>query len=282
MGEGERRLGVREARIMGGVARVAERWKTGQGTPRGGEAQAVEELQRAWADVRRRLERVGRAEREGERHREQPQESGGSEGHPPLQPFRQPAIPPQMEGEVQERAWRQIRDEAARLAERDREVAARGRRVREEEGAVARGGHRVIPDPEAPPPHGCAGTFAVRKGGQTGGRRDWARVEKAAPAGGAGSRGSSGGTKAHQSQPGADDDRLGLRVATTAPVCAAAGEEGSGDSGGTEGGGRGGAGPLREAGREDKGGAALSATWSAGRRGQGKTGRRWRRAGGAG
>ena len=36
---------------------------------------------------------------------------------------------------MQERAWRQIRAEAARLAERDREMAARERRVREEEEA---------------------------------------------------------------------------------------------------------------------------------------------------
>ena len=111
--------------------------------PRGGEAQAVEELQRAWADLRRRLERVEGAEREGGRHRE----SGGSEGRPPLQPFRQPAIPPEQETETQERAWRQIRHEAMTLAERDREVAARKRRVREEEEAVVRGAHQVLPDP---------------------------------------------------------------------------------------------------------------------------------------
>ena len=123
-GEEERGLEEREGRIIGGAARVAEGWTTGQGTPRGGGAQAVEELQRAWANLRRRLERVERAEREGERHREQAQESGGSEGCPPLQPFRQLTIPPEMEREIQERAWRQIRGEAARLAERDKEAAA--------------------------------------------------------------------------------------------------------------------------------------------------------------
>ena len=53
---------------------------------------------------------------------------------------------------MQERAWPQIRGEAARLAERDREVAARERRVREEEGAVARGAHRVLPDSEEDTP----------------------------------------------------------------------------------------------------------------------------------
>ena len=53
---------------------------------------------------------------------------------------------------MQERAWRRIRGEAARLAERDREVAARERRVREEEEAVARGAQRVLPDPEGATP----------------------------------------------------------------------------------------------------------------------------------
>ena len=112
---------------------MAEGGTEGQGRPRGGEAQAVEELQRAWAFLQRRLERVERAEREGGRHRE----SGGMEGRPPLQPFRQPATSPEQESEMQERAWRQIMGDATRLAERDREVAAQERRVRVEEEAVA-------------------------------------------------------------------------------------------------------------------------------------------------
>ena len=37
-----------------------------QGTQGGGEAQAVEELQRAWADIRTRAVRVERAEQDGE------------------------------------------------------------------------------------------------------------------------------------------------------------------------------------------------------------------------
>ena len=53
---------------------------------------------------------------------------------------------------MQERARRRIRGEAVRLAERDREVAAPERRVREEEEAVARGTHRVLPDPEGDTP----------------------------------------------------------------------------------------------------------------------------------
>ena len=198
IGEEERRLRDREARTKGEAARVAEGRAAGQGTPGGGEAQAIEELHRAWADLRRRLERVERAEREGERPREHAQESGGSEGRLPLQPFRQPDIPPEVEREMHERAWRKIRDEAARLAERDREVAERERRVREEEEAVARGAHRVIPDVEGDTPlHGCGGTVAVQEEGKRGGRRGWASAGKGAPGGGAGSRGSSGGTTAH-------------------------------------------------------------------------------------
>ena len=50
---------------MGGARRAAEGGKEGTGRPQGGEAQAVEELQRAWADHRRRQEGVERAEREG-------------------------------------------------------------------------------------------------------------------------------------------------------------------------------------------------------------------------
>ena len=141
MGEEERRLGGRKARIIRGAVRVAEGRTEGQGMPRGGEAQAVEELQRAWAILWRRLERVERAERESEQPRELAQGGGGLECRPPLQPFRQPAIPPEQEREMQERAWGQIRGEAARLAERDREVTARERRVLEEEEALAKGGH---------------------------------------------------------------------------------------------------------------------------------------------
>ena len=53
---------------------------------------------------------------------------------------------------MQERAWRRISGEAARLAKREREVAARERRVREEEEAVAQGAHLVLPDPEGDTP----------------------------------------------------------------------------------------------------------------------------------
>ena len=133
---------------MGGAGRAPEGGTEGTGRPQGGEAQAVEELQRAWADLQRRQERVEGAEREGGPH----EEGGKQEGRPPLMPFRQPAILPGQEGEMQERAWRRIRGEAAKLAERDREVAVRERRMREEEEAVARGAHRVHPDPEGDTP----------------------------------------------------------------------------------------------------------------------------------
>ena len=65
IGKAERSLRDREARVMGGTGRVAEGRTEGPGRPQGGEAQAVEELQWAWADLCRRQERVERAEREG-------------------------------------------------------------------------------------------------------------------------------------------------------------------------------------------------------------------------
>ena len=147
LGEAERSMREGGARVKGEVG-GAEGGRT-EGTDRlqGGEAQAVEELRRAWADLRRRQEGVERAEREGGQ-----QEEGRGREDTPLVPFRQPAIPPEQEGEMQERAWRRIRGEAVRLADRDREALARERRVQEEEEAVARGAHRVLPDPEEDTP----------------------------------------------------------------------------------------------------------------------------------
>ena len=147
LGEAERSLREREARVQGEVGGAEEGRTEGTDRPQGGEAQAVEELQMTWPDLRRGQEGVERAEREGGRQ----EEGGGREGTP-LVPFQQPAIPPEQEEEMQERAWRRIRGEAARLADRDREVAARERRVREEEEAVARWTHRVLPDPEGDTP----------------------------------------------------------------------------------------------------------------------------------
>ena len=147
LGEAERSLREREARVKGEVGRAEEGRTEGTDRLQGGEAQAVEELPMTWADLRRGQEGVERTEREGGRQ----EEGRGREGTP-LVPSRQPAIPLQQEGEMQERAWRRIRGEAARLADRDREVAARERRVREEEEAVARGAHRVLPNPEEDTP----------------------------------------------------------------------------------------------------------------------------------
>ena len=146
-GEAERSLPEREATVKGEVGGMEEGRTEGTNRPQGGEAQAVGKLQRAWADHRRRQEGVGRAEREGGR-----QEEGKGREDTPLVRFRRPAIPPGQEGEMQERAWRRIRGEAARLADRDRAVAARERRVREAEEAVARGAHWVLPDPEGDTP----------------------------------------------------------------------------------------------------------------------------------
>ena len=145
--EAERSLRKREARVLGGAGRAEEGSTEGTDRPQREEAQAVEELQRAWGDHRRRQERVERAEREGGRLEEGREQEGT-----PMVPFRQPAILPEQGGEMQERAWRRIRGEAAKLAERDREVAARERRVREEEEAMARGAHWVPPDPERDTP----------------------------------------------------------------------------------------------------------------------------------
>ena len=147
LGEAERSLREREVRVKGEVGGAEEGRREGTDRPQGGEAKAVEELQMTWAALRRGQEGVERVEREGERQ----EEGGGREGTP-LVPFRRPAIPTEQGGEMQERAWRRIRGEAARLAERDREVVARERRVREEEEAVARGAHRVLPDPEGDTP----------------------------------------------------------------------------------------------------------------------------------
>ena len=147
LGDAERSLREREARVKGELGGAEEGRTEGTDRPQAGEAQAVEELQMTWADLRRGQEGVERAEREGGR-----QEEGRGREDTPLVPFRQPAIPPEQEGEMQERAWRRIRGEAARLADRDREVAAQERRVREEEEAVARGAHRVLPDPEGDTP----------------------------------------------------------------------------------------------------------------------------------
>ena len=148
LGEAERSLREREARVKGEVGGAEEGRTEGSDRPQGGEAQAVEEQQMTWADLLRGQEGVARAEREGGRRGE-----GRGRDDTPLVPFRQPAIPPEQEGEMQERAWRRISGEAARLADRDREVAAPERRVRKEEEAVARGAHRVLPDPEGDTPY---------------------------------------------------------------------------------------------------------------------------------
>ena len=146
-GEAGRSLRERGARDRGEVGGTEEGRTEGTDRPQGGEAQAVEEPQRAGADLRRRQEGDERGEREGGR-----QEEGRGREDTPLVPFQRPPIPPKQEGEMQERAWRRIRGEAARLADGDRAVAARERRVREEEEAVARGARWVLPDPEGGTP----------------------------------------------------------------------------------------------------------------------------------
>ena len=251
IGEEGRRLREREARVMGGAARVAEGWTEGHDMPRGGEAQSVEELQRAWVNLRRRLGRSERAEREGGRHRE----SRGSEGHPPLHRFRQPAIPPEQEREMQERAWRQIKREATKLAERDRAVTAWERRVREEEEAVVRGVHRVLPDPEGDTPSTEVEGWSpsgMRARGEEGGAGQagessagWRSGEQGKRRG---CRGQPAPARSRHRQTGARSchRRGNMRLSRC-------GE--SRDGQGVVGGGCGRAGPLREVGGEDEGGA---------------------------
>ena len=92
---------------------------------------------------------------------------------------------------MQERVWRQIRFEAARLAERDREVMAREHRVREEEEAVARGAHWVLPDPQGDTPstdvqrRSPSGKRARGEGGEAGQARGERRRVEGRGAGGA-------------------------------------------------------------------------------------------------
>ena len=155
---------------------------------------------------------------------------------------------------MQERAWRRIRAEAARLAERDREVAARERGQREEKEAVAQGGPLGPPGSgRGHPLHRCGGAVAVREKGQGGGRGGGAGKGEAAQGGGARGRGGGGGAVAGQAEPRADADGLGLGVPAAAAVCAAASAEGTQDGRGVDGGGSGGAGPLCEVGGEDEG-----------------------------
>ena len=138
---------------------------------------------------------------------------------------------------MQERAFRRIRGEAARLANRDRAVAAGERRVREEEEAVAREptGSSRIQKGTAPPPMWRGG----RRQGKGPGR--WTRRQGRKEGSGTGGRSvGKGRRRGHRGRP--------------APVlAAAAGAEETRDHRGVDGGGRGGAGPLREVGGEDEG-----------------------------
>ena len=92
-----------------------------------------------------------REERDGERPEQRSQGGRGTKGHPPLQPFMHEGISPEVEREMHERAWARFRGEAERLEEKDREVAVREHRVRQDEAAAARMGP-TSPSPEPTPP----------------------------------------------------------------------------------------------------------------------------------
>ena len=121
---------------------------------RRGQASRKEGKHRQWRSSRGGGRTFGEGRRglRGQSGREDDKRRVGGERIPCWYRSEQPAIPPEQEGEMQERAWRRIRGEAARLADRDREVAARECRVQEEEEAVAWGAHRVLPDPEGDTP----------------------------------------------------------------------------------------------------------------------------------
>ena len=127
-------------------------------------------------------------------------------------------MPSEVEREMQERARRRSRGEAARLAERGKEVPEREHRVKEKEEAMAHGAHWVIPDP-----HGFRGTVAIQEKGKREGRRGWASAGKGTPGGGAGRGGSNRGAAAHQLQPRTDAKELRFGVPAAAAVCAASG-----------------------------------------------------------
>ena len=132
----------------------------------------------AAASVGQSLEKAGEGG-EGGTGRRAARDWRGAGGLPPT--FRQPAILPEQESEMQEREWRWIRGEAAWLAEVDREVAAR-----EEEEAVASGAHLVRPDPEQDTPstdvegRSPSGKRAREEGGEA--RQEWGRCDRPAPA----------------------------------------------------------------------------------------------------
>ena len=248
-GEAGRCLREREARVKGEVGGTEEGRTEGTDGPQGGEAKAVDELQRAWADLRRRQEGVEWAEREGGR-----QEEGRGREDTPLVPFGRPAIPPEQEGELQERAWRRIRGGGGEAGGQGQGGGGAGAQGAGGGGGGGPGGPLGPPGSGGGHPlHGCGGAVAVRQKGQGGGRGGRAGKGEAAQGGGARGRGGGGGTAAGQPQSGAEADGLGLGVPAAAAVCAAAGAEETRDGRGVDGGGRGGAGPLREVSGEDEG-----------------------------
>ena len=146
-GKGHGRGGLGGGGMDGGARQAAKEGDAGSGG--------------AAVNLRGRQERVETAEREGWRHGE----GGGPEGRPQLMPFRQPAIPPEQETEMQEGAWMRIRGEAPRLAEKDREVrrgsaGCRKRRRRWPEGRTASSRTQKV----TPPPRMWSGGRRPGKG----------------------------------------------------------------------------------------------------------------------
>ena len=120
-----------------------------QGTP-GGEGGAGRRA--AAACLSGRSERVERAAQDSERQGDQAQGAEGRESRRPLQPFRPPGILLEAKRDLRERAWRGTKVKAARLAEKDRDVAEQERRGKEADADAARSGSRVTPDLEGGTP----------------------------------------------------------------------------------------------------------------------------------
>ena len=189
---------------------------------------------------------------------------------------------------MQERALRRVRREAARLADRDRAVAARERRVREEEGVVARGAHWVLPDPEGDTPSTDV------EGRSPSGKRAREEDEEAGQERGKRRRGEERGAGEAEGAPRPASPSLGLtptdwdsesplpRQYAPPPVRRRPETVAGWTKGDVTELARyvKWAGKTRE--RRENRGPHPSVTWSAGRGGPGKGGRRWMRGGGGG
>ena len=213
LGEAERVLREREARIKGEAGAAEEGETEGTNRPQGGEAQAVEELQRAWAGLgegRRGLR--GQNATEGDKRREE----GGRVPHWCVLTAGYPA------GAGGRDAGEGMEADQGGGGEDDGKGQGGGGAGAQGAGGGGGGGPGGPLGPPGSgrghPLHGCGGAVAIREKGQGGGRGGGARKREAAQGVGARGRGGRGGAAASQPQPRADANRLGFRVAAAAAV----------------------------------------------------------------